>query len=218
MSMAKTAPFEKYAAEYDQWFVKNDSIYLSELQALQSLLPQGARGLEVGVGSGRFAFSLDIGTGIEPAEGLARIARNRGITVYRNVAEQLPFGDAEFDFVLFVTVICFLDDVEKAFREACRVLKNNGSIIVGFLDKTSSLGRAYQQRQNRSTFMKDARLYKTDEVASYLKKTGFTDCVFKQTLFSEKNTRIEPVRNGFGQGAFVVVKARKGAYCSDRAM
>jgi SAM-dependent methyltransferase len=43
-----------------------------------------------------------------------------------------------------VTVVCFLDDVVRAFREVFRVLKPAGSLIVAFIDRESPLGRQYQ--------------------------------------------------------------------------
>lgn len=47
-----------------------------------------------------------------------------------------------FKFVLFVTTVCFLDDINKAFREAYRVLKKGGRLIAGLIDfiKNLSLG------------------------------------------------------------------------------
>jgi ubiquinone/menaquinone biosynthesis C-methylase UbiE len=40
----------------------------------------------------------------------------------RGVARNRNDQDNSFDFVVMVTVICFLDDVGKAFKEAWRIL------------------------------------------------------------------------------------------------
>jgi ubiquinone/menaquinone biosynthesis C-methylase UbiE len=69
---------------------------------------------------------------VEPSEKIAIKAEKQGVRVFSNVAEDLPFTDYEFDFVLMVTTICFVDDILKSFMEAFRVLKTCGSIIVGF--------------------------------------------------------------------------------------
>lgn len=55
-----------------------------------------------------------------------------------------------------VTVICFLDDVLQAFKEAYRVLKPGGYILVGFIDKESVLGRQYMEKREKSLFYQDA--------------------------------------------------------------
>jgi len=129
--MPKTGSFETHTCRYEDWFEKNRDVYHAELEAVRELIPfTGAEGLEVGVGSGRFAVPLGIKSGVEPSEKMATIAEERGIRVYRDVAESLPFSDGDFDFVLMVTVICFVDDILKSFREAFRVLKPGGCIIV----------------------------------------------------------------------------------------
>ena len=66
--MAKVGPFEKHASRYEEWFEKNRSVYESELQAVKAQLPPYERGVEVGVGSGRFAAPLGIGIGVETIE------------------------------------------------------------------------------------------------------------------------------------------------------
>jgi len=60
MNMKRIAPFEKHAKEYDAWFDENKLVYLSELEAVKSMLPEGGTGIEIGVGTGRFASQLGI--------------------------------------------------------------------------------------------------------------------------------------------------------------
>ena len=205
--MAKIEAFEEYAEEYDEWFVKNNQVFLSELDAVSGLLPSSKNGLEIGVGSGRFAFLLEIKTGVEPCPRLAQLAKKRSITVYENVAEDLPFENGTFDFVLMVTVICFLDDISRALKEAHRVLKDSGHIIVAFIDKNSTIGKKYYKNKDRSRFFKDATFYSVDEVVDFLRNGGFGKFEFRQTLFSEDNTAFHPVKDGYGSGSFIVVKA-----------
>lgn len=155
--MRKFEAFEKNAEKYDAWFDENRFSYRSELQAVRELLPQSGNGVEVGVGSGRFAAPLGIKLGVDPSGKMGEIARKRGVKVIEGVAESLPFPDLHFDFVLMVATICFLDDIEAAFKEASRVLKPGGCLIIGFIDAESPIGRSYQERMDESTFYKDAR-------------------------------------------------------------
>ena len=203
--MPNIQPFELYSDAYENWFVENEIIYKLELEAIKQLIPSGKFGMEVGIGSGKFAVPFGIKIGVEPSAKMAEIARARGIDVIEAVAEKLPFDDNIFDFVLFVTTICFVDDIKKSFLEARRVLKNNGSIIIGFVDKESELGKKYLVKKNKSKFYNIATFYSADEVLNYLSECGFSNFKIKQTIFpkNEKKT----VKDGYGTGSFVVIKA-----------
>jgi len=209
--MARIEPFEKHSLQYEQWFDRHKFAYESELRAIRKLLPQCGNGLEIGVGSGRFAAPLGIKLGLEPSSKMMKIAQGRGIEVIGGVGESLPFRDSQFDFVTMVTTICFLDDVEVAFNEAYRILKPGGCLIIGFIDKDSLIGQLYQRHKDENVFYRIATFYSVDEVVSHLKIAGFKSFNFAQTIFHDlaEIKGIEPVREGYGEGSFVVVKAVK---------
>jgi len=52
--------FDRYYKKYDTWYEKNKFAYLSELGAIKKVLPKVGKGLEIGVGTGRFAAPLNI--------------------------------------------------------------------------------------------------------------------------------------------------------------
>ena len=209
--MESIEAFNKYAKEYDEWFDLNENIYKSEINALKMFIPESGEGLEVGVGTGRFASVLGIKIGVEPAKSMAEIARKRGIKVYEKEAQNLPFSDSTFDFILFVTTICFLKEPILAIKEAKRVLKPGGSIIIGIIDKNSFLGKLYEKKKESSKFYKYAKFYSTDDVINWLKKLNFREIKTVQTLFKNpKEIReVEPVKEGYGEGGFVVLSAIK---------
>ncbi len=122
--MAKIKPFEEYAFQYEDWFERNRFIYESELRAIREQLPKNNNGMEIGIGSGRFAVPLGIKIGLEPLRKMRGIAQKRSIEVIGGIAEELPFHNSQFGFALMVTTICFLDDIEAAFKEIHRVLKH----------------------------------------------------------------------------------------------
>ena len=209
--MAKIEPFEIFPDRYEEWFEVNRYVYESELQAVRQLLPDGGKGIEVGVGSGRFATPLGIKLGIEPSAEMRKIAMSKGIGVMEGVAESLPLEDAQFDFVLMVTTICFLDDIDAAFKETSRVLKPEGYFIIGFIDKESPIGQLYQKHKDENPFYKITIFYSVNEVTQYLKQTGFDSFHFTQTVFHDLTEikEVEPVKEWYGDGSFVVIRAKK---------
>jgi len=206
--MAKIEPFEKHLENYEQWFLDNPRAYVSEIQAVKSLLPTAGEGLEIGVGTGRFAAPLKIRRGVEPSKRMAAVARRRGVEVTTGTAEKLPFESETFDFALMVTTICFVDDPRAALREAFRVLKKGGSLIVALVDRESPLGQNYLKRQAKSLFYREATFHSTSEVVEIMQQSGFGDFAFAQTLFRplEEIAEKEPVRHGHGEGSFVAIR------------
>ena len=209
--MAKVEPFEKYSNKFEDWFTRNRYVYASEISVIKETLPEFNNAIEIGVGSGRFAEPLGITKGLEPSEKMAEIARGRGISVIEGIAENIPFDDDSFDLALMVTTLCFLDNVEKAFSEVYRILEPGGYFINGFVDKDSKLGKIYQKIKNKSVFYKKANFYSIEEVKEYLRKTGFTDFSFNQTIFEDIDDikKIEKAKKGYGSGSFIAISARK---------
>ncbi len=206
--MPKTAVFDRNVRRYDSWFEQHRAVYESEVLAVRRMLPGGV-GVEVGVGTGRFASPLNIQYGIEPSLEMGKVAMRRGVAVVRGVAERLPLKHTLFDFVAMIVTVCFLDDIHASFLEAYRVLKPSGHLILGIIDKESFLGRIYQK--SSSPFYEEATFYSPDELITLLRDSGFTHFTYVQTLFHKLDeiTTPEQVKEGHGEGSFVVIDAVK---------
>ena len=210
--MPRTGPFEAHWQRYEEWFRIHAPVYRAELEAVRLLLPpQRDPALEIGAGSGLFSVPLGIRYGLEPAASMARLAIQRGMKVVGGVGETLPFRDNVFRLVLMVTAVCFVDDAAAVFAEIFRVLQPGGSLLVGFVDRNTPLGKEYLQQKDRSLFYGEAVFYSTAEVVALLHGAGFTGEQFRQTIYHPLS-RVrddEPVRPGWGEGAFVVVSVSK---------
>jgi ubiquinone/menaquinone biosynthesis C-methylase UbiE len=201
--------FDRYHKKYDAWYDRNKFAYLSELEAVRSVLPSWGRGLEIGVGTGRFSLPLGIDIGIDPSKDMLEIAKERGVSTRWGVGEDLPFLNDSFDYVAIIITLCFVRDPEKVLKEAWRVLAKNGKIIIGIIDKDSFLGKFYQKK--KSVFYKEATFFSVGEVTDLLKSNGFKNISYLQTVFHlpEKISSIEKPQKGFGKGGFVVISAKK---------
>lgn len=209
--MARTAPFDQYIEQYEQWFDEYETVYRSELAALAQLIRPGLTALEVGVGSGLFAEPLGITRGLEPSAVMGERARRRSITVDQGTAEALPYEDGSFELTLMVTAICFVDDPAATARELFRVLRPGGRAIMGFVDQDSPLGRVYEEFKDRNVFYKDATFYGAREVTTLLERAGFEILSIRQTVFGmlDEIHQVQGVRAGHGEGGFVVIEAVK---------
>ena len=201
--------FDDNHEKYDKWYERNKWAYLSELEAVKKVLPKNRYGLEVGVGSGRFAAPLGINIGIDPSKKMVELARERGVDAALGVGEDLSFKDCTFDYVAIIVTLCFVQDPEKVTAESARVLKPGGKIIIGIIDKESFLGKFYQKKG--SIFYGHARFFDIEEVVQMLGAAGFSDFLYYQTVFDypDKLHAIEKPLKGYGKGGFVVISAAK---------
>ena len=199
--------FDLYYEDYENWFEKYPEIYEEELKTIKTLLPKG-NGMEVGVGSGRFAAPLGIKFGIEPSKKMAEIARKRGIEVIEMSAEEMDFEE-EFDFILMVTTICFVKDPQKTINNCYKALKKDGYLLVAFVDKDSPLGKMYEKNKHRSKFYAPATFFSKNDIINLMKKAGFNEFECKENLYGESLDNLRFEINDCNGGAFKVIRGKK---------
>ncbi|MEF8835965.1 MAG: class I SAM-dependent methyltransferase [Candidatus Thermoplasmatota archaeon] len=207
----KFRSFGDHTERYEKWFEKNRAVYESELKVIKRLRPRQEKGIEVGVGSGRFSQPFSIQYGLDPSKEMLKIAEERNIQTILGRGEKLPFETSVFDYLLIVTTICFFEDPLLALKESYRVLKSDGKIIIGFIDKDSLIGREYQKKKEQNVFYREAEFYSVNEVEQMLKESGFSDFQHYQTIFQSVGSieEVEESEEGYGRGSFVGIRARK---------
>ncbi|MBU1061541.1 MAG: class I SAM-dependent methyltransferase [Candidatus Omnitrophica bacterium] len=200
--------FDRYYKRYDAWYDKYKFAYLSELETIRQVLPNEGKGLEIGVGTGRFAVPLGIAMGIDPSKNMIDIAEKRGVNVRLGSGDDLLFFEDTFDYVAIIITICFVKNPLKVLREAHRVLKSKGKLIVAIIDKDSFLGKYYYRK--KSIFYKQVNFFGVKELTDLFKTAGFNRFTYCQTVFHlpDKIKSIEKPKKGFDKGGFVVISAR----------
>ncbi len=162
---------DKDAAKFEAWYDALDRSRFSNaftygrskidtlVGELFETLPRNARVLDVGCGTGEhLARAVKAGFqayGVEPAPAMLDFARKNvpQADIRQGIATELPFEDGEFDLVIMVEVLRYLDrsDTETALREARRVLKPGGRLFVTLVNRLALDGFYVLQRARQLT-------------------------------------------------------------------
>ncbi|MGC9137148.1 class I SAM-dependent methyltransferase [Caldivirga sp.] len=225
------------ASKYDSWFLSNQYVLESEVLLIKYMLePNPGRTLSVGCGSGLFEFILRTRYGIkiedcvELSPDMAKVAEARGLRVKIGVAETLPFSDGEFDTVLLNGVLDYVTDDVKAVKEAYRVLKSGGHIIVADVIAEGSYGLLYKLAETLGgwdnpyiarvkppspysiEYVRQAKWHSVEEIMNLLRNVGFVIVKVAQTLTKHpkySNNEIEYPVDGYDRGDYVAFKGWK---------
>lgn len=188
--------FDTAAERYDAWFDTPGGkiLFANELAAIRLLWRDKFRpALEIGVGTGRFAQALGVEFGIDPAVGALRLAERRGIQVKQARGEALPFPDATFAGVLIIATLCFADDALALMREAARVLRPNGHLLIGDIPTDSPWGEHYLRKKVEGCpFYRDAHFYTVAELTKMLRQAELLPVGFSSTLIRSRPESPEP--------------------------
>lgn len=133
--------FTSQAEHYDR-FMGRYTPPLATALADAAGVDAGMRVLDVGCGPGGLSSELAGRVGaervaaIDPAAQFAAACaeRNPGADVREGVAEELPWGDGEFDAALSSLVIGFMRDPDRGIREMARVTRPGGTVAVCMWD------------------------------------------------------------------------------------
>jgi SAM-dependent methyltransferase len=210
------AAFSLYAEDYDRWFdtAEGHVLFESEVNAVRLLMKELVPPfLEIGTGSGRFAVSLGIDYGVEPADVLLKMALKRGVKVERAFGEKLPFPNGFFGGVFILLTLCFVKEPRRVIAEAKRVLKNGGGMILGIMNRESPWGKLYQAKAAEGhPLYKYARFYNSKEAAMLIEEAGLAVEAFSSILCQPPSEMPhEEVAQGrlIEDAGFVCIRARK---------
>ncbi len=234
----KATMFDGHAKEYDQWFMENEKVFLSELKLIKSCLKdlKKDRVLSVGCGSGLFESFLlkdgDLKTveGIEPSKDMAKIAEARGIDVKIGDAETFPLEEEVYDIIYFNGSSTYIPNLDLAYGRMYKALKPGGHLILIDVPGESAYGILYSFADHVGSY--DAELfdklapalpypidlvtsgvfYTTPDKVKAVEKLGMKNIQYRQTLTYAPvytNDQVEEPIEGYGKGGYVAVIAEK---------
>lgn len=140
---------EKFVRFYRSGFGRK--VLRKEASFIAAKLKGCKRVLEVGCGIGRLARELKKANvfGLDNSwDMLIRAKRSFSSAYVQGTAERLGFRDRSFDAVYFVTSLEFVPSYRRAIREAHRVTKENGKILILMLNPSSPSFREGHEKAN----------------------------------------------------------------------
>ena len=235
MSTETRQKFDGYAAKYDEWFMKNENLFTSELRLFKRVLGdiEGKKLLSVGCGSGLFESYIDCSNveGIEPSEDMGKIAEKRGINVIKyGLIEDVDLPENYYDIVYFNGSSSYMEDLAPVYEKCLRALKDDGRLILLDVPKESAFGFMYLLGKSLNTYdheyLADAMpelpyplalacsgvWHTTEEKINVLKSLGIEKFEYYQTLVRNPlytNEESEDVVEGYKSGGYVAIIAEK---------
>ena len=227
--------FDGYASQYDEWFMKNDNLFTSELRLFQQVLGDisGKRLLSVGCGSGLFESYIDCSNveGIEPSEDMGKIAEKRGVNVIQyGLIEDVDLPEAAYDIIYFNGSSSYIEDLKPVYGKSRRALKEGGRLILLDVPKESAFGFMYLLGKSLNTYDHEFRQdampelpyplalaasgvwHTTEEKIDALRSLGVKKFSLYQTLIKNPlytNEAPEEVTEGYKSGGYVAIIAEK---------
>jgi phosphatidylethanolamine/phosphatidyl-N-methylethanolamine N-methyltransferase len=130
--------YDDIAPHYDKAMRPLDRWFLARLRETTfGYLPEDARILEIGAGTGRnFVYypTRQLSIASEPSREMLKIASEKkrpdNTRLIQSCAEQLPFADNCFDAALATLVFCSLARPPEAFAELRRVVRSGGTVLL----------------------------------------------------------------------------------------
>ncbi|MFB6489921.1 MAG: class I SAM-dependent methyltransferase [Thermoproteus sp. AZ2] len=165
--MATRDLFDEFAHRYDSWYKRHEGLYASELAAASLLGCRG--GVEIGVGTGKFAEPLGLRAGLDPSLGMLRLAP-KSLDLVLAVGEAAPFRDKAFPCALIVVTLCFADRPEELIREAARVAER---VVACIVPRDSPWGVKYRREGEAGhVFYSRAKFLSAAEVVEMGRRAG----------------------------------------------
>lgn len=204
--MTEAVDYDRVAATYEGRYKRND--YSGIERAVREFLRTETRAahrsvVEVGCGTGHWlhVFRDHHPIGIDPADGMLRIAKDRlpDARLIRARAEALPLPDGSVDRLFSVNALHHFRDPAAFFREARRVLVDGGGLITIGLDPHTGHDRWWIYDYFPTALIEDRQRYlPATTIRELMQSAGFSACETREVQhIPAQMTVSEAERRGF---------------------
>ena len=157
--------FDKEARQYDDFFQTPLGQFVDEVEKRglfeDFAVQEDMRILEIGAGTGTLTLELAQRgarvTAVDISPEMLKVAQQKAARTGRDItfevmdAHALDFSDATFDVVISMATLEFFSSPQKAYEEMKRVVKQDGRVIIGTINKDSDWGALYQSETFKDT-------------------------------------------------------------------
>ncbi len=205
------AIFDKEAKMYDDWYKTKLGNFVDKVETKCVFdlfkVRKGMKVLDVGCGTGNFSIKLaKMGCeviGIDISEEMLKVAEEKAkkeglnIKFYNMDVYNMEYEADYFDGIVSVTAFEFLEEPEKAIEEMFRVLKPNGYLLIGTINKDSAWGEMYLSKEfQKNSVFKYANFKTVEDMKSYKKDhlVDIKECLFIPPTIEEEYISMEKER------------------------
>jgi ubiquinone/menaquinone biosynthesis C-methylase UbiE len=191
--------FDSVANKYDEYYKTEHGKKIDDLEKFSVALffneLNSKKVLEIGCGTGHWTkFLSQHGfevMGLDVSEKMLEIAKSKNIkNAQFQLAEagNLPFENESIENIMTFATMGFINNKDKAIKEMHRVLKKNGHILIGALNKDSN----WFKENKENAVYQSASFYNYEELYKALSNFGapnIQSCIFtdNEKLLDEEN-------------------------------
>ncbi|RLI03217.1 hypothetical protein DRO31_02300 [Candidatus Bathyarchaeota archaeon] len=211
----KIKAFNVVAESYDIWYKhpQGKQVFDAEKNAVNHMIPKQGIGVEIGAGTGVFAESLTTEERtilcLDPSVEMIKKAKERELPCILGVGDSIPLRKL-IDFGYMITVLEFLNEPIKLFKEVRENSKENHVFSILFINTESNWGDLYRDIGAKGDpVFQHARFYTLEDVSMMLEEVGYRISDAKGTLNSDPMKQevdvdlVEPSK----QSGVIIVKA-----------
>jgi SAM-dependent methyltransferase len=134
--------YDRIAEERDAWIDRNRAFYDDDIRFMRFLIPEGARVLDLGCGTGRLLAELkpSMGVGIDLSPRMIDVARRHHPALHFVCGdfedpEVLDRLEGPFDFIVMSDAIGFVDDCQRALQRLHRLCGPNTRLVLAYFNQ-----------------------------------------------------------------------------------